>query len=335
MTSSIIGDTRYIERSTFFDGQRLFAADLQGVEEFNRQMRWLHNQSLHQPGIGAGFAVSGAKGDREVSIQPGYAIDSSGREIVLAEAMVLAVPPVAGDDFGAPVLFDLTVSYPDEGALDVAATRQGVCGAPAAGAIRLRETPVFCWVRLGPEPDRLPAEQNAALRDALTGGMFLRLARAQVLNCRLEQPLSLAQRRNARPAAQPYVASGTADKLAWSVLGPANGATGFGVQLVATVDTSQAAFRTPPCYSAQVVGSREFSFNVKGKKVARLLDGFVTLLSANAMRFEFSLLIPDSLLSKLAAAADDPDPTTDSTFETQLVAQVAANWTIDWIGVES
>lgn len=331
MTMSIIGETRFVERSTFFDGQRLFASDLQGVEEFNRQMRWLHNQSLHQPGIGAGFAASGAKGDREVSIQPGYAIDSVGREIVLTDAMVLAVPPVVGDDFGAPVFFDLTVSYPDARALNVAETREGVCGAPT-GAIRLRETPVFCWVRLGPAPDRLP--RDSELRDAVLGGMQLRLARAQVLNCKLEQPLSLAQRRNARPAAQPYVASGTADKLDWKVPAGQAGASGFGVQLVAEVDSTQAAFRTAPCYSAQVMGSREFSFKVKGKTVARLVDGFVMLLAASKSGFRFSLLVPDSLLSTQPASENDPDPTTDDTFAEQLRTQAATLWRIDWIGVE-
>jgi hypothetical protein len=61
---------------------------------------------------------------------------------------------------------------------------------------RLREVPDFSWIRLGPPPDRLPL--NAILRDEVRDGMRIRLARAEVLNCQLEQPLSLAQRRNAR-----------------------------------------------------------------------------------------------------------------------------------------
>ena len=77
-----------LERLQFFNGQRLAAADLQSIDDFNRQMRWLHNQSLHQPGVGSGYAISGKKGDREVTVQPGYAIDSSGREIGLTEAVV-------------------------------------------------------------------------------------------------------------------------------------------------------------------------------------------------------------------------------------------------------
>lgn len=330
MNMAIIADTRFVERRSFFNGQRLFASDLQGVEEFDRQMRWLHNQSLHQPGIGAGFATAGNKGDREVSIQPGYAIDSAGREIVLTDAVAQAVPPVAGDDFGGPVFFDLTVSYPDQRALNVAETRDGVCGAPA-GAIRLRETPVFCWVRLGPAPDRLP--KDPTLRDAVASGTQLRLARAQVLNCKLYQPLSLAQRRNARPAAQPYVASGTGEKLEWNLPDSAGGSSGFGLQLVATIDTTRAGFRTTPCYSAQVLGSREFSFDVEGTKVARLIDGFALLLAASRAGFEFSILVPDSLLSHVPASASDPDPQSDD-FRKQLLDQVTAQWSVDWIGVE-
>ena len=76
---SIVGASPFTERIAFFDGQRLFASDLQFLEQFNREMRWLHNRSLHQPGIGSGFAVSGNKGDREVRIEPGYAIDNLGR----------------------------------------------------------------------------------------------------------------------------------------------------------------------------------------------------------------------------------------------------------------
>jgi hypothetical protein len=75
----ILDETRVVERLQFFNGQRLFASDLQVIEAFNREMRWLHNQSLHQPGIGNGFTVSGQKGDRQVSIgrrrkrAPGFA----------------------------------------------------------------------------------------------------------------------------------------------------------------------------------------------------------------------------------------------------------------------
>jgi hypothetical protein len=336
----IIGGTRFLERSRFFDGQRLFASDLQAVEAFGREMRWLHNQSLHQPGIGSGFAVSGSKGDREVVIQPGYAIDAEGREIVLAETVVEPVPPVADDGFGEPVFFDLTVAYPSEASLKPTETREGICTPP--GAIRLREAPVFCWVRLGPPPERVPDTQDAALRDSLATGLRLRLARAQVLNCRLERPLSVAQRRNARPAEQPYVACGRATGLDWRLPGD-TAPGGFGLNAVATIDTRTAGFRTPPCYSAHLLGGREFTFTVAGRTVKRLLDGFVILLAPSGSTasqpteagFDFSLLVPDSLFAKVPAQPSDPDPRNAPDFKTQLLEGIADNaWAVEWIGVE-
>src|ERR1051325_3553764 len=133
---SIIDETRFVERLDFFEGQRLFASDLQGLDGFNREMRWLHNQSLHQPGVGSGFAVKGKKGDREVVVGPGYAADGLGREIILTENQTIAIPPVAGNK-GYPVYFDLTVAYGDDSTLEDAETREGIC--LDRGVIRRRE----------------------------------------------------------------------------------------------------------------------------------------------------------------------------------------------------
>lgn len=158
----ILKETRFIERLQFFNGQRLFASDLQGLEAFNREMRWLHNKSLHQPGIGNGFAVSGKKGEREVTIGAGYAIDALGREIVLLESQVEPIPPVAGESDGSPALYYLTVSYPDDGDLEETELREGICN--TRGAIRLREQPVFCWVRLN--ADGQPTDTSEVLQQS-------------------------------------------------------------------------------------------------------------------------------------------------------------------------
>jgi hypothetical protein len=324
---AIIGNTRFVERNRFFNGQRLFASDLQSVEELNRQMRWLHNQSLHQPGIGAGYAISGNKGDRQVSISPGYAIDAQGREIVLADASVQPVPPVSDDGFGGPVFFDLTVSYPDERTLAVAETRDGTCGA-ARGAVRLREAPVFCWVKLS-TADRMP--EAAEIATALQSGMVLRLARAQVRNCQLDQPLSLAQRRNAKLAEQPYVASAHSGPLKWQ-LSDTGTPVGVGIQVIASIDATSAGFRTTPSFSAQLMGSREFVFDLEGgKQVTRVLDGFVTLLAPKAAGFDFSLLIPDALLN---TDPTGPNPQDGDALRDQVVHRARKQWTVDWIGVE-
>src|SRR5918912_463668 len=203
-------ETRFIERLQFFNGQRLFAADLQDVEAFNRKMRWLHNASLHQPGIGNGLAVSGKKGDREVTIGPGYAIDALGREIVLTQNQIEPIPPVAGDQNGNPVLYYLTVSYPRDEDLEETETREGVCG--TSGTVRLKEEPVFCWVRLS--ENRQPLEQRS--QQEIAAGMKLILALAEVLNCQLEKDLDIAQRLSARPSRQPYICC-EKDDTAWKL----------------------------------------------------------------------------------------------------------------------
>ncbi|WP_186830823.1 hypothetical protein, partial [Mitsuaria sp. TWR114] len=137
----------------------------------------------------------------------------------------------------------------------------------------------------------------------------------------------------ARPAAQPYVASGLVAKPAWTMPAAGAGASGFGLQLEAVVDTTSAGFRTMPCYSAQVLGRRDFSFDVGDRDVVRLVDGFVMLLAADKAGFKFSMLVPDSLLASLPPGADDPDPQSED-FRKQLLKQVRDEWRIEWIGVE-
>ncbi len=211
----LLDEMRIIERQQFFNGQRLFASDLQDLEAFNREMRWLHNRSLHQPGIGNGFAVTGEKGAREVLIGPGYALDALGREIVLIDDWIEPVPPVAGEADGSPAFFDLTVSYPADEALEVAETRAGVC-APR-GVVRLQEEPVFCWVRLKMNEANQLVVENDALAKEIQDGMKIVLARAEVRQCQLNSVLSVAQRRSARPSKQPHVACGTFKPDPWQV----------------------------------------------------------------------------------------------------------------------
>ena len=323
-----------LERLQFFNGQRLAATDLQSIDDFNRQMRWLHNQSLHQPGVGSGYAIAGKKGDREVTVQPGYAIDSSGREIVLTDPVVQAVPPVANDGAGNSVFFDLTVSYPADTDLVEAETRQAVC-CTSTGVVRLRESPVFCWIRL----DKI----TSAMQMQLDSGQRIRLARAEVLNCQLAQPLSLAQRRNARPATRPYVASGTTNHQTenspasdkWTMQAP----SAFGIELQRHVDTSAACFRTAPCYTARIDGGRTFPVTLRQVPTDLLLDGFVSVLNATVTGFDVLVLIPAILMEQTSVSliaqvrALLPDALGQKTTSTPAGA-TRNDWRVVWIGVE-
>lgn len=207
----LLNEPRSVERPQFFNNQRLFAEDLQYLEAFNREMRWLHNQSLHQPGIGNGFAIQGEKGSREVTVGPGYALDVLGREIALIREQKLQVPPVAGNNDGGPVYYDLVVSYPSDQDLEEAETRTGIC--QTRGTVRLQEEPVFCWVRLRETESGDKGAENARLGKEIEGGFRLVVGRIVVRNCQLLSEPSLAQRRSARPSKCPYLACDDLDPI--------------------------------------------------------------------------------------------------------------------------
>ena len=210
---SLLDKTRRIERLQFFDGMRLFGDDLKGLEAFNREMREFHNSSLHPWGLGNGFAVYGKRGDREVTIGAGYAIDKDGHEIVLPQERKEPVPPVAGEPDGSPVVYDLVVSYPEDDQLEEAETRAGICD--ARGVTRLREEPIFCWVRYKRTENNQYVAVDPRLGAEIESGVRLVLARVEVQNCQLKKDISLAERRNARPAKGPHISCNAFAPAPW------------------------------------------------------------------------------------------------------------------------
>ena len=335
---SIIDETKFVERFQFFDGQRLFASDLQGLEAFNREMRWLHNQSLHQPGVGSGFAAGGKKGDREVTIGPGYATDALGREIILTETETLPIPPVAGDK-GNAIFFDLAIAYPDDSSLDEAENREGIC--TDRGVTRLREAPVFCWVELAGDP---LTPRKPKLRADLQNGLKIRLARIAVLNCQLYSDISIAQRQNARPAVTPYIASGT-ETLGSLVLRTTPAATGNPQIITGTVDTRRAEFLTTPEYRAHLAGPREISLAIKSGNVKVVIfDQFqITVQKRDAFEFvDLQFVIPPvALTTKDVPILDgNGNPVISGgmaqtrTRLQEIQRRMQTEWQVIWMGIE-
>lgn len=329
---SIIGSTQFLERIQFFNGERLFASDLQSLEAFNREMRWLHNQSLHQAGVGSGFQVVGNTGDRQVSISPGYAIDSCGREIILTESQVLAIPPVADNGSGAPVFYDLTVSYPDDSQLVPAETRTGIC--TPAGVISLREAPVFCWVQLNDDPtNHQPVDSR--LKDRINKALFLVLAQVQIFNCQLNQPVSTVPRRNARPAKQPRVACGTFNPSTWntslipsgtsgsvSVSLPTSGFVFPAITLSAQVVVPSGVFQATPAYQASLTGDI-LQFDSTGNYWIQ--DGLISI--SNSTPGGFLATVYPVIVSVVSVATTAGDSVT--------IPGTNWNFQITWMGVES
>jgi hypothetical protein len=324
---AIIGTTQFLERIQFFNGERLFASDLQALESFNREMRWLHNQSLHQAGVGSGFAVLGSIGDRQALISPGYALDAKGQEIILTESLTLPIPPVADNGSGGSVFYDLTVSYPLDSDLKTSEVRTGICNCPPEGVVRLREEPVFCWVRLNDNPtNRQPVDDR--LKKLIQNGMFLVLAQVEIFNCQLRQPVSTAQQRSARPPKSPYIASGLATGLRWKQEPrgvPFTNALGFtvGSPYSVFVETSSGRFQANPTYIARLVGPRVFNLpGAAGAAAPSILeDAIMNIPSSGVSPTGFVLEI-----FPVAAVLNDPSGGTSKV--------PAPAWDVVWLGVE-
>jgi hypothetical protein len=305
-----------LDRVASFAGLRLEAKDLNDAAAVQRALRWLHNRGLHGWGIGLGFAVSGNKGDRQVRIGPGYALDCLGREIILAEAATKPVPARAGDAKGDPVRFYLVAAYPDDADLTVIERRTGECG--TEGATRLRDQALLYWKAQGEQ--------------AVAEGMEIVLAQAMVQDCALAAPLSLEQRRSARPPQQPFVAAGETVPGAtpWEIWEEENGdGTSFlGIQT--WVDTAAAQFGSTPYYQARVAGQRFFFIQpVPGAPdFPFFFDGLTVAANPQPVGFTLRVVLPINL-----SVGDGTTLNPDELLE--VAAETAREfWSVVWVGVE-
>jgi hypothetical protein len=76
-----------VKRLNYFTHQFLREQDFKAEQEYHVAMRRQHNRALHGWGVVEGFDVR-KKSEHEIAIEPGTAIDSLGREIVLTAPVV-------------------------------------------------------------------------------------------------------------------------------------------------------------------------------------------------------------------------------------------------------
>jgi hypothetical protein len=296
-------DVPSLERIVFFNGQRITAADLAALQRSHRELRWLHNRSLHNWGIGVGFAVTGERGDSAVTVGPGYGIDCLGREIILTESRTLTVPAVAAAPGGGEATFYLTAVYVRDEDQDVAERRSGVC--LPEGTVRLTEEAGLEWRQ----------------SDQLHEGRELILAQAWIHKCRLSRALSLSARRYAKPSQQPYIAAGQTEvgKTAWSVWVEGGDPVGFEV----TVDTSDARFRSTPRYIAHIAGPRYLTADPGPLVVV----AFAGIVGATPVQFTMQALLPPNLGSTI-----NPAPVFEA--EGLEIITTKLGWHVVWMGIE-
>ncbi|HLN63065.1 MAG TPA: Ig-like domain-containing protein [Symbiobacteriaceae bacterium] len=79
---------RSFERNHYFYGKLMTARDFRTEQEYHREKQWLHTRLVHDFGVVGGLKVRSA-GDVSnpwrLLLEPGLAVDSEGREIVVAE----------------------------------------------------------------------------------------------------------------------------------------------------------------------------------------------------------------------------------------------------------
>lgn len=266
-----------LERPSFFDGQQLTAQDLADAQAFNRELRWLHNRGLHDWGIAFGYGVSGKKGDRSVKVQPGYALDTGGKEIILGSAQEIPIPAVAGNSSGQAAAFFLTASYAEDSELS-AESRTGPCN--SGGAVKLGEAAGVRWQR----------QDGSGGDDAYRHGLDIILAVVSIQNCKLAADIDDTGRRSAVPVSQPYIVAGNTSEgnTDWEVW--RDSANGPVLGIKTTVTTADAGFQTAPRYQANVVGARITDNNV-------VIDGYAEIANATANSFDLQMSLPQGFAS--------------------------------------
>jgi hypothetical protein len=291
------------ERIVFFNGQSLTAEDLIALETANRELRWLHNSTLHNWGIGVGLEVTGTRGDTVATIQPGYGVDSRGREIILTEVVRKPIPAVPAGAGGGEAIYYLTASYLDDSAQSAEERRDGVC--MPGGTVRLSDEPSIDW----------------RLASQLRTGLDLILGQAWILNCQLNRDISGAVRRYARACQLPYFHAGLASPGgSWQPWTEGGQTVGF----TAAIDTSIAAFQASPRYAVQLVGSPFTLWNAQPV----LALAFASVGQPAPSGFTLQLAIPDVGGSTFANPAVLRDPMTGP----QILQQLG--WQIAWLGIE-
>jgi len=86
-----------IKRIHYYDYQYLLEPDFTAEQKYHKDMRRMHNKSLHTSGIVNGLDIS-IESDTEIKISAGIAIDSHGNEMVLDSPEIRSLTISAGEN---------------------------------------------------------------------------------------------------------------------------------------------------------------------------------------------------------------------------------------------
>jgi hypothetical protein len=300
-------------RVAYREGQLLTAHDLKAEKLYQDRLRWLHVVGLHATwGIVSGLSVSGSTGARTLTVEPGYAVDDQGRDILLSGPMIVALPDVMG-----PATLVLSVSYQADATFRRHSQWAQVCLGAGLGP-RLEQAE-FSWQ---PPMD-------------LSFGAQVPLVKVEIVNGALLGQLDFRVRRYARREAAPVFGWGNTEpgQTGWTMQDqpqpPQEALKSFWLQ--ARVDTSQAGFTQTPYYFAFLSG---YGVNnpdrlwqdegikavlAEGQESTAFLNHFGFIKDATAESFTYRIL------HRMEHSSIVP---IDETQAEKL------RWTIYWVGLE-
>jgi hypothetical protein len=298
------------DRITYRDGQLLTALDLSDEQRRHDRLRRLHVHYLHDTwGIALGLEVRQAADNRTIVVGPGYAVDGTGRDILLAESLQVSVPQMLSRE-----AVVLTARYQEDAAFrdrpDLAALC--LCG----GLDPRHERPLFAWrlpdeVRFGPE---VPLVQVVVENGVILGGLDGRV------------------RRYTQPLVRPHIGWGVTEPgrsgwRQWHQFG-----IDFGLEVV--VDTSDVGFTRVPYYFATLQGDfgnragEELLFQPDvwptGMHPTFFLGAWNFITDADRERFKYRIFnrgvsdIPGHLFRRATPVSEAE----------------SRRWTVAWVGLE-
>jgi hypothetical protein len=290
------------DRITYRDGQLLTALDLRDEQRRHDRLRRLHVRYLHDTwGIALGFELRKAEGNRAVVVGPGYAVDSTGRDILLAESIHIRVPTLLDVT---PVV--LTMRYQEDAAFRDRPELAALC--LCGGLDPRHERPLFAWrlpdeVRFGPE---VPLVQVVVEAGVIQGELDGRV------------------RRYTQPLVRPYIGWGETEpgRTRWRQEDNDHA-------LEVVVDTSEVGFTRVPYYFATLQG--DFSNRSgeapllepdvwpTGTQPTFSLEAFNFITDADREHFRYQILTHRPGMFRRAIIASEAE---------------SRQWTVAWVGLE-
>jgi hypothetical protein len=213
------------ERITYRDGQLLSSIDLRDDLANANRYRWLHMRYLHRTwGIAQGFEVKIHTSGTALQITPGVAIDSAGRELLLAKGV--AIPALQASPLPVHVL---TMRYRSNTEFSKGSDLRAVCLSGGLG--KNFEQPVFAWQH----PDKVRFGRQVPLA-------VIRSAAGQII------AVDDRVRRYTQSLVRPHSGVGITEpgRTGWRTWVDAVTETTLGLEV--EVDTSAAGFTAVPQY---------------------------------------------------------------------------------------